>query len=296
DIRARVAVHNNNNVVRDTLVDICYRSGISAGKELDIGLDGGVTNNYVQHICYFPRGMEDLMGIKGRRGYIAKVVTRVINTLELDVAINMSALTEDLAGIIIYSTYQAEEEPANFALMAIPSSSSSDNEVQFFSPACTKAYKQLHAQYDSQTIEFRESRLNVVSYQAALQSVDSRLVVYKQNESIFQDNIIVLANEVEARENYIITLKQKLSQAETKRDDLKLKFDKFQTSSKSLTELLANQTNGKHGLGYFSLENDSKSLSPAKPAKDLSHTNRRSAPIIEEWVSDSKDDSETTAL
>ncbi|GKG20295.1 hypothetical protein Tco_0380096, partial [Tanacetum coccineum] len=28
-------------VVRDTLVDICYRSGISAGKEVDIGLDGG---------------------------------------------------------------------------------------------------------------------------------------------------------------------------------------------------------------------------------------------------------------
>nr|GEZ79140.1 hypothetical protein [Tanacetum cinerariifolium] len=30
DIGARVAVPNNNNVVRNTLVDICYRSGISA--------------------------------------------------------------------------------------------------------------------------------------------------------------------------------------------------------------------------------------------------------------------------
>ncbi|GKC98123.1 hypothetical protein Tco_1168398 [Tanacetum coccineum] len=28
-------------MVRDTLVDICFRSGISAGKEVDIGLDGG---------------------------------------------------------------------------------------------------------------------------------------------------------------------------------------------------------------------------------------------------------------
>nr|GEW53135.1 hypothetical protein [Tanacetum cinerariifolium] len=36
-------------------------------------------------------------------------------------------------------------------------------------------------------------------------------------------------------------------------------------------------------------------LSPAKPAQDLSHTNRPSAPIIKEWVSDSKDKSETTA-
>nr|GEX96822.1 F-box domain, leucine-rich repeat domain, L domain-like protein [Tanacetum cinerariifolium] len=36
-------------------------------------------------------------------------------------------------------------------------------------------------------------------------------------------------------------------------------------------------------------------LSPAKPTKDLSHTSRPSAPIIEEWVSDSEDDYETTA-
>nr|GEZ41528.1 hypothetical protein [Tanacetum cinerariifolium] len=36
-------------------------------------------------------------------------------------------------------------------------------------------------------------------------------------------------------------------------------------------------------------------LSLAKPTEDLSHTNRPSAPIIEEWVSDSEDDSEITA-
>ncbi|GJV46420.1 reverse transcriptase domain-containing protein [Tanacetum coccineum] len=36
-----VGIKNRHNVVRDTLVDICYRSGISAGKEVDIGLDGG---------------------------------------------------------------------------------------------------------------------------------------------------------------------------------------------------------------------------------------------------------------
>nr|GFA15974.1 hypothetical protein [Tanacetum cinerariifolium] len=34
------------------------------------------------------------------------------------------------------------------------------------------------------------------------------------------------------------------------RDDLKLKLEKFQTSSKNLSELLASQTNDKTGLGY----------------------------------------------
>nr|GEW28013.1 hypothetical protein [Tanacetum cinerariifolium] len=187
-------------------------------------------------------------------------------------------------------SYQAEEEPANFALMAIPSSSSSDN----------------------------------------------------------KENIIVLKNKVEARDNFILTLKQKLKQAETERDDSKLKFENFQSSSKSLTELIASQTNNKHGLGYLSSKDDSKSvsltcssdrlqpsggynavpppitrnfmppkpdlvfhtapiavetahsaftvkLSSSEPTQDLSHTNRPSAPIIKEWVSDSKDDSKTTA-
>ncbi|GJV55757.1 hypothetical protein Tco_1456762 [Tanacetum coccineum] len=34
-------IKHRHNVVRDTLVDICFRSGISAGKEVDIGLGGG---------------------------------------------------------------------------------------------------------------------------------------------------------------------------------------------------------------------------------------------------------------
>ncbi|GKF41296.1 hypothetical protein Tco_0124638 [Tanacetum coccineum] len=32
-----IGIKHRHNVVRDTLVDICLRSGISAGKEVDIG-------------------------------------------------------------------------------------------------------------------------------------------------------------------------------------------------------------------------------------------------------------------
>nr|GFD04775.1 hypothetical protein [Tanacetum cinerariifolium] len=34
-------------------------------------------------------------------------------------------------------------------------------------------------------------------------------------------------------------------------------------------------------------------LCPSKPTQDLSHTNKPSAPIIEDWVFDSEDESET---
>nr|GEZ76361.1 hypothetical protein [Tanacetum cinerariifolium] len=229
-----------------------------------------------------------------------------------------NALVSQCDGIGCYDwSYQAEEEPSNFSLMAITSSSSSsDNEVTSCSKAC-------------------------------LESVEARPVVYKQNESILEENIQLLNVEVQARDTALVNLRQKLNQAEQEMDDLKLKLEKFQTSFKNLTELLASQTNDKHGLGYFSSESDSKSLSlsspsdrlqtsggyhvvppqitrtfmppkpdlvfhiapiavetdhsaftiqlsPSKPGQDLSHTNETSAPIIKDWVFDSKDESETT--
>nr|GEV70266.1 hypothetical protein [Tanacetum cinerariifolium] len=57
------------------------------------------------------------------------------------------------------------------------------------------------------------------------------------------------------------------------------------SSSDNETALIAVQTD--HST--FTVQ-----LSPAKPAEDLSYTNRPSAPIIEEWVSNSEDDSDTT--
>nr|GEV32818.1 retrovirus-related Pol polyprotein from transposon TNT 1-94 [Tanacetum cinerariifolium] len=52
-------------------------------------------------------------------------------------------------------SFQEEEEPANYALMAFSSlSSSSDNEVPSCSKACSKAYAQLHSQYDKLTDDF----------------------------------------------------------------------------------------------------------------------------------------------
>nr|GEY74643.1 putative ribonuclease H-like domain-containing protein [Tanacetum cinerariifolium] len=220
-------------------------------------------------------------------------------------------------------SYQAEKEPANFARMAITSSSiSSDNEVQSCSKACSKVYDQLHSQYDKLTVEFCKSQIDVLSYQASLESVKARLVVYKQNESILEENINLFKQEVQARDNVLVTLKQKLNQAEQERDELKLKLDKFQSSSKNLAEFLASQTNDNHGLGYFSsevpppiivnfmppksdlffhiapiaVETDHSAitvqLSPAKPAQNLSQTTRPMAPIIVDWISDSEDESE----
>nr|GFA41025.1 hypothetical protein [Tanacetum cinerariifolium] len=147
-------------------------------------------------------------------------------------------------------SYQGEEEPTNFALMAFSSSSSSDNEVPSCSKACSKVYAQLHNQYDRLTDDFHKSQFDVISYQTGLKSVEARLLVYKQNELVFEENIKLLNIEVQLRDTALVSFRQKLEKAEQERDDLKLKLEKFETSSKNLTDLLASQTNEKTGLGY----------------------------------------------
>nr|GEY08581.1 retrovirus-related Pol polyprotein from transposon TNT 1-94 [Tanacetum cinerariifolium] len=150
-------------------------------------------------------------------------------------------------------SFQAEEEPTNFALMAFTfssSNSSSDNEVSPCSKACSKAYSQLQTQYDTLTENFRKSQFDVMSYQTRLESVEARLLVYKQNESVMKENIKLLNIEVQLRDTTLTTLKQKLDTTEKERDELNMKLEKFQTSSKRLTNLLASQTSKKAGLGY----------------------------------------------
>nr|GEV48484.1 ribonuclease H-like domain-containing protein [Tanacetum cinerariifolium] len=146
-----------------------------------------------------------------------------------------------------------------------------------------------------------------------LEYVEARLLVYQQNEFVFEEDIKLLKLEVQLRDNALVVLRQNFEKVKQARDYLKLKLEKFLTSSKNLSQLLASQTNDKNELGYntqvftssmfdcdemFCSETD-ESL-PASPIydsltkhdKDLSHTHRPSTPIIEDWVSDSEDDSE----
>nr|GFA48125.1 hypothetical protein [Tanacetum cinerariifolium] len=143
------------------------------------------------------------------------------------------------------------------------SNSGSDSKVKTCFKECLKSFEAFQKQYDQQYEAFKKSHLQIIAYQVRLESVEARLVVYKQNESVFEENIKLLNIEVQLRDTALVTLRQKLEKAEQERDDLKPKLEKFQTSSKNLTELLACQTNEKHGLGYFSSESDCDSCPPS---------------------------------
>nr|GEU41854.1 ribonuclease H-like domain-containing protein [Tanacetum cinerariifolium] len=150
-------------------------------------------------------------------------------------------------------SFQADEEPTNYALMSFTSLSSSyDNKVVLCSKACTKAHAKLQSHYDKLTDDYRKSQLDVISYQTGLESVEASLIVYQKNEFVFEEDIKLLKLEVYLGDNDLVVLRQNLEKTKQERDDLKHKLKKFQTFSKNLSDLLASQTNAKTGLGYNS--------------------------------------------
>nr|GEW23841.1 hypothetical protein [Tanacetum cinerariifolium] len=165
----------------------------------------------------------------------------------------------------------------------------SDSEVAPCTKACSKSYATLKSHYDKLTNDLRKSQFDVLSYKTGLESVESRLVVYQQNENVFEEDIKLLKLDVMLRDNALVELRKKFEKGEKEIDELKLKLEKFQTSSKNLNESVP--TSPVH---------DSETAptviyvepSLTNPTKELSQSNRPSAPIIKDWVSDSQDEYE----
>nr|GEV54265.1 hypothetical protein [Tanacetum cinerariifolium] len=236
-----------------------------------------------------------------------------------------NALVSQCDGVGSYDrSFQAEEEPTNYALMTFSSSSSfSDNEVVSYSKACTKAYAQLQYHYDKLTVDYRKSQFDVISYQTGLESVEARLLVYQQNESLFEKDIKLLKLE---------NLSKLLASQTNDKTDLGYNSQVFTHAMFDCDDYLSSRSdeslppspiydryhsgNGYHvvpppytgtfvppkpDLVFTTVPNDVETdhpaftvkLSPTKPDQDLSYTLRPSAPIIEDWVSDSEDESKT---
>ncbi|GJW15099.1 putative ribonuclease H-like domain-containing protein [Tanacetum coccineum] len=92
-------------------------------------------------------------------------------------------------------SYQAEEGPTDFALMAhssSSSSSSSDNEVSIFSKACLKSYESLKEQFVKQKEQLNKANLEIIGYQLGLESLEARIVV--DNEILNVENSEVICD------------------------------------------------------------------------------------------------------
>ncbi|GJU07613.1 hypothetical protein Tco_1124043 [Tanacetum coccineum] len=121
------------------------------------------------------------------------------------------------------------------------------------------------------------SGLNRVISKRSLESVEARLLVYKKNESVYEEDIKVLKREIHLREVAITELKRKLKQ----KDEIQLIVENFENSSNSLSKLIDCQIvdKCKTGLGYNGFPPPyTKNFMPLKP--DLSFSG------LEEFVNE----------
>ncbi|GJU83570.1 ribonuclease H-like domain-containing protein [Tanacetum coccineum] len=142
---------------------------------------------------------------------------------------------------------QAEECPANFALMAYSSTSSSsstNSEVSNNSNCCSsclECVKDLKEQNEQLVKDLRTVRISVVSYKTGLESVEARLLVFKKNKFVYEEDIKLLKHEIYLRDLDNTELKRKLKLATKEKDEVQLTVQKFENSSKSLSKLLDSQ-------------------------------------------------------
>nr|GFA53126.1 hypothetical protein [Tanacetum cinerariifolium] len=212
-----------------------------------------------------------------------------------------NALVSQCDGTGTYDwSYQAEEEPTNFALMAFSSSlsnSSSDNKVSSCSKACSKAYSQLQTQYDTLPKNFCKSQFDVISYQIGLESVEARLLVYKQNDQTSEKaglgyNSQVFTKAMFDCDNYYTSESDCDSWPPSNLYDRFVPSGGYHAVPPPVTGTFMQP---KLDLVFHTPPSDNNEhiafnvqISPTKPEQDLS--SRPSAPIIKDWVSDSEED------
>ncbi|GKB96657.1 retrovirus-related pol polyprotein from transposon TNT 1-94 [Tanacetum coccineum] len=158
---------------------------------------------------------------------------------------------------------------------------------------------------------------------SCLESVEARLLVYKKNKSVYEEDIKVLKLGIHLREVAITELRRKLELAQKQKDEIQLTVENFENSSKNLSKLIDCQIvdKCKKSLGYnvvpppytgnFMLPKPDLSFSglekftsepivikpitenseaKANKAKPKAVRNNNGALIIEEWVYDNEED------
>nr|GEW46736.1 hypothetical protein [Tanacetum cinerariifolium] len=238
-------------------------------------------------------------------------------------ATNINALVSQCDGLGYDWSDQVEEGLTNFALMAYSSTSLSsftNFEVSNDSNCCSsclECVKDLKEQNKQLVKDLRTARVSVVSYKTGLESVEARLLVFKKNEFVYEEDIKLLKREIYVRDLNITELKRQLELATKEKDEVQLTVQEFENSSKSLSKLPDSQIMDKckTGLGYNAVpppytrnfmppKSDlvypslddfvDKCVSESEVKKLTIESNEpktvrkeNGAPIIEDWVSES---------
>ncbi|GJZ64433.1 ribonuclease H-like domain-containing protein [Tanacetum coccineum] len=208
-------------------------------------------------------------------------------------------------------SFQAEEGITNFALMSYTSQGSSSSSSS-----------------DSEREALNKSNLEIIGYQIGLESLEARIVVHEKNEAIYEEDIEFLKYDVQVKDisikdlkNHQISAKDKTSLGyDSQMNESEAVHSVFNSRESDVDDSLVNDRfktgEGFHAvpppytgnympsrpdLSFVGLDDSvyktkvsETETSISKTSKDIVEkpkTVRLSAPIIEEWDTDSDNDS-----
>nr|GEU79487.1 hypothetical protein [Tanacetum cinerariifolium] len=214
-------------------------------------------------------------------------------------------------------SFQDKEELINFPLMAYTfqgslSSLSSYSEVHTCSKEFLKSYEAPKKQYDQQREALNKSNLEIIGYQMGLESLETRIAVHEKNEDVYEEDIAFLKHDVQVKHisikeiiNYQISAIDKTGLGydgqmnESKLNDIHVNeskvlnnvFDRCESDGDD------NQVNNrfKKGERYHVVPppytgNYMPSRADLSFARFDNSVFKSSAPLIEEWESNSEDE------
>nr|GEU90260.1 putative ribonuclease H-like domain-containing protein [Tanacetum cinerariifolium] len=155
-----------------------------------------------------------------------------------------------------------------------------------------------------QVLIIRNSQFDVLSYKSGLESIEARLVVYQQNENVFEEDIDLLKLDVMLRDNDLLINCDDLTSSEL--DDSvptspvhnRYKLGEgYHAVPPPYTRIFMPPKPNLVFHNAFTVSDTVLNVfnvvpSITRPTKDMSQSNRLYAPIIKDWVSDSEDEYE----
>ncbi|GKE62551.1 hypothetical protein Tco_1512918 [Tanacetum coccineum] len=179
------------------------------------------------------------------------------------------------------------------------STSSTHSEVSNDSNCCSsclECVKDLKEQNEQLVKDLRTARISDISYKTGLESIEARLLVFKKNKSVYEEDIKLLKHEIYLRDLDITELKRKLKLAIKEKDECKTGLG----YNAVLPPYTGNFMPPKFDLVYPSLDDFvdvNEYVSKPVVEKSTIETNEpktdrkeNGALIIEDWVSNSDEE------
>ncbi|GJV23505.1 ribonuclease H-like domain-containing protein [Tanacetum coccineum] len=125
---------------------------------------------------------------------------------------------------------KADDTPVSLALMA------TNSEVPYCSK-CSKSYKQLLENYQTERDNFQKARSEILGYQMSLESLEVILKTHEKNEYAWGDKYEQMEYDLKLRDLKLEEKQKELDQVLKERDDFKVKLEKWTNAAVLQNEL-----------------------------------------------------------